>query len=83
MMSNGNTDRLLGEINERTKNIASDMAELKAAHADVTKDHHARIMALEMQRAETKGGWKMLTAVVTAAGTVGGLVGTFLGKFWS
>ena len=76
MTQGENTDRLLGEINERTKNIANDVAEMKAAHAEVAKEHHTRLTILEIERAASHGGKKALAGLLAVAGAVGGVIST-------
>ena len=70
---NGNTDQILGQLNERTENLVSDIGEIKQLPKEHATRVDLRIAALELRNAEATGSWK-------AAGTVGAFAGG-LGAF--
>ena len=76
------TDRLLGQLLERTDILGREVGDLKESIGRLTDNHHTRIAALELKSAEMKGGTRVLLILGSISAALGGVIVTILGKLF-
>ena len=97
MTPNGNTDRLLGALDEGVRGLRAEIKDFKSEverdFQSLKDDHHSRLnnhgnrlATLELDKSSREGGAKMLAGLLSAAAVLGSIVGavmsTVIGKLW-